>query len=68
MYITLDNRSLKVTEMTKAFLNNALIRYEALCKDTHFMLEIQQQNKLIRDTIKAELKVRHRNRFKCLTD
>lgn len=68
MYLTLDNQEFEITKMTKAFLVNALTRYEALCSATNITIEIRNELKITRDEIKAELKARHRLRFNIIKD
>jgi len=65
MYINLEGKELDVTTMTKAYLDNAIIYYEALCRDKRVHFQVQRRRKDIRDNLKAEVLRRQRLRFTC---
>lgn len=65
MYITLDGKELDVTTMTKAYLNNAIVYYDALCRDTKVHFQVLRRRKAIKEHLDNELKRRNRLRFTC---
>lgn len=65
MYITLDSKELDVTTMTTAYLNNAIIYYDALCRDTKVHFQVLRRRKAIKDHLITEKIRRNRLRFTC---
>jgi len=65
MYINLDGTEIDITTMTKAYLNNAIVYYEALCRDRRVHFQVLRRRKDIRDSLKNEVLRRQRLRFTC---
>ena len=72
MYLTINNEVFEIENMTRAFIIDALKRYNSLCTAQNLSLEERNNYKKVRQALQDELKLRHRTgqrlRFKPLND
>jgi len=68
MYINLEGTEIEVSTMTKAFIINAIARYEALCTNRNIHFEELRKLKVTREELKTELAFRLKRKFRVLID
>jgi hypothetical protein len=66
MYVTIDNKTVEIKNMTNAFLKNALSYYIALCSSHNTNFTQIKERKAIRNALRLEAKLRRSARFKSI--
>ena len=68
MYINLEGKEIPKETMTKAFLINAIERYDALCINCNIHFTELRKLKATREELKTELTFRLKRKFRVLID